>query len=228
MLTRLLHLIRHNVIALIALFVALGGTSYAALNLPANSVGTRQLKNRVGERGQAEPVERGCQRARLGNSRPGRTVVTSSRQAATFVSTSTAGGETVRWLHTRFASNCMASVTPQRNFLGAGGSRVVDGFVTAAFNPRAGFLTIDGLVPDGSSAQVQSANVLIVCPSPGSQERKVRRAAALLAASARLTERNGGAGASRRREPATPSIYAALGAIIRGHWSLAQLPAWRP
>ena len=45
MLTRLLHLIRHNAIALIALFVALGGTSYAALNLPANSVGTRQLKN---------------------------------------------------------------------------------------------------------------------------------------------------------------------------------------
>ena len=35
MLTRLLHLIRNNVIALIALFVALGGTSYAALNLPA-------------------------------------------------------------------------------------------------------------------------------------------------------------------------------------------------
>ena len=46
MLTRLLHLIRHNAIALIALFVALGGTSYAALNLPANSVGTPQLKNR--------------------------------------------------------------------------------------------------------------------------------------------------------------------------------------
>ncbi len=33
------------VVALIALFVALGGTTYAALNLPANSVGTRQLKN---------------------------------------------------------------------------------------------------------------------------------------------------------------------------------------
>jgi hypothetical protein len=33
------------VIALIALFVALGGTSYAALSLPPNSVGTRQLKN---------------------------------------------------------------------------------------------------------------------------------------------------------------------------------------
>ena len=34
------------VISLVALFVALGGTSYAAINsLPANSVGTKQLKN---------------------------------------------------------------------------------------------------------------------------------------------------------------------------------------
>jgi hypothetical protein len=41
----IINLIRHNTIALIALFVALGGTSYAALNLPAGSVGTRQLRN---------------------------------------------------------------------------------------------------------------------------------------------------------------------------------------
>jgi hypothetical protein len=34
------------VVALVALFVALGGTSYAAISaLPANSVGTKQLKN---------------------------------------------------------------------------------------------------------------------------------------------------------------------------------------
>jgi hypothetical protein len=33
------------VVAIIALFVALGGAAYAAVNLPANSVGTRQLKN---------------------------------------------------------------------------------------------------------------------------------------------------------------------------------------
>jgi hypothetical protein len=33
------------VVSLIALFVALGGTSYAALTLPKNSVGTKQLKN---------------------------------------------------------------------------------------------------------------------------------------------------------------------------------------
>jgi hypothetical protein len=33
------------VVSLIALFVALGGTTYAATNLPKNSVGTTQLKN---------------------------------------------------------------------------------------------------------------------------------------------------------------------------------------
>src|SRR5204863_5881647 len=32
------------VVALLALFVALGGTGYAALKLPKNSVGTKQLK----------------------------------------------------------------------------------------------------------------------------------------------------------------------------------------
>ena len=34
-----------NVIAYLALFVALGGTSYAALKLPKNSVGSAQIKN---------------------------------------------------------------------------------------------------------------------------------------------------------------------------------------
>ena len=35
-----------NVVATIALFVALGGSSYAALTLPRNSVGAKQLKPR--------------------------------------------------------------------------------------------------------------------------------------------------------------------------------------
>ena len=36
--------LRSNVVAYLALFVALGGTSYAAVNLPRNSVGTSQLR----------------------------------------------------------------------------------------------------------------------------------------------------------------------------------------
>ncbi|HEY7631380.1 MAG TPA: hypothetical protein VH817_11790 [Thermoleophilaceae bacterium] len=39
-----LHHLRRNLVAYLALFVALGGTSYAAVKLPKNSVGTRQLK----------------------------------------------------------------------------------------------------------------------------------------------------------------------------------------
>jgi hypothetical protein len=37
--------LRANAIAYLALFVALGGTSYAAISIPRNSVGTRQLRN---------------------------------------------------------------------------------------------------------------------------------------------------------------------------------------
>ena len=37
--------IRNNPIAYLALFIALGGTSYAAMSVSANSVGTRQLQN---------------------------------------------------------------------------------------------------------------------------------------------------------------------------------------
>ncbi len=37
--------LRGNLVAYLALFVALGGTAYAAVKLRANSVGTKQLKN---------------------------------------------------------------------------------------------------------------------------------------------------------------------------------------
>jgi hypothetical protein len=43
--TRLINHLKHNVVAYLALFVALGGMSYAAINLPAGSVGTKQLRN---------------------------------------------------------------------------------------------------------------------------------------------------------------------------------------
>ncbi len=39
--------LRRNAVGYVALFVALGGTGYAALRIPANSVGARQIKNHV-------------------------------------------------------------------------------------------------------------------------------------------------------------------------------------
>jgi hypothetical protein len=38
------HISYANVMATVAVFIALGGASYAALKLPKNSVGTKQLK----------------------------------------------------------------------------------------------------------------------------------------------------------------------------------------
>ena len=43
--TKLFTHFRHNAVGYLALFVALGGTSYAAVNLPTGSVGTRQLRD---------------------------------------------------------------------------------------------------------------------------------------------------------------------------------------
>jgi hypothetical protein len=43
--TKFLRHLQANLVAYLALFVALGGTSYAALSLPAGSVGAQQLKN---------------------------------------------------------------------------------------------------------------------------------------------------------------------------------------
>jgi hypothetical protein len=42
---RLLVHVRRQAVGYVALMVALGGTSYAAFSVPANSVGTRQLRN---------------------------------------------------------------------------------------------------------------------------------------------------------------------------------------
>jgi hypothetical protein len=44
-----------NVVSVIALFVALGGVSYAAVTLPANSVGTKQIKNKAVTRAKIAP-----------------------------------------------------------------------------------------------------------------------------------------------------------------------------
>lgn len=43
--SRVFRHVRSNAVAYLALFVALGGTGYAATHLPANSVGNRQIKN---------------------------------------------------------------------------------------------------------------------------------------------------------------------------------------
>jgi len=157
--------LRSNAVAYIALFTALGGTSYAAFSLPAGSVGDRQIQNRAIGAAKLNPGSIAASiRAWADVTWDGAwTIRASSRDVRI---TRTGLGEVVSWRHTHFARNCMASVTPQRNFPGPGGSTSFDGYVTTSFNPAARQLQIDGLAPDGSH-QVQDLTVLIICPSPG-------------------------------------------------------------
>ncbi len=102
--TRLLHHIRHNVVAYIALFIALGGSSYAVVNLPANSVGPRQLRNHTITPVKLDPKSiAGSVRAWVdvdgGSRRACGWAVKQRGQGAT-----TSTGETVKWVHQRFAS----------------------------------------------------------------------------------------------------------------------------
>jgi hypothetical protein len=116
--TRLLNHARNNLVGYIALFVALGGTSYAAFSLPAGSVGTKQLRNgavtaRKLANGAVTPAK--LDAGAIGGSikhwaRVSQTgqVLSGSRGARASV----AGAQyTVTW-GTRFSSRCGAFISP--------------------------------------------------------------------------------------------------------------------
>jgi len=160
--------LRSNAVAYIALFTALGGTSYAAFSLPAGSVGDRQIQNHAIGAVKLNPGSIAASiRAWADVTWDGAWRVRAS--SGDIRITRIALGEVVSWRHTRFARNCMASVTPERNFLVSGGSSSEEGYVTTSFDGPNGRLEIDGMAPSGAR-QVQDFALLIVCPSPGSQK----------------------------------------------------------
>jgi hypothetical protein len=163
--------LRHHALAALALvcsLLSLAGASYAAFSLPAGSVGARELRNGGVTAVKLDPTSVAASiRAWATLVWDGVWRVQASSSDIHVVSTSL--GEVVNWRHTRFAPNCMVSVTPVRNFPLTGGSSSFYGYVTTVFDGPSGHLEIDGRAPDGSS-QVQSVNVLVVCPSAGSQK----------------------------------------------------------
>jgi hypothetical protein len=64
------HLSYANVVATVALFVALGGASYAAISLPANSVGSKQLRPRSVTPGKLSKATRKLMRSAHGDPGP--------------------------------------------------------------------------------------------------------------------------------------------------------------
>ena len=168
MLLRPLRHIRNNLVAYIALFVALSGTSYAAFSLPAGKCRHPAAQEPAITAAKLNPTSVAA------NVRAWATLQWFGAwkiQASTsdIHVTNIAAGEVVSWRRTRFARNCIASVTPIRNFAVEPGVVSPNGYVTTSFDARAGHLEIDALAPN-AAPQVQSVSILIVCPSPGSQK----------------------------------------------------------
>jgi hypothetical protein len=158
--SRLSQHLRSNAIAYLALFVALGGTSYAAINLPAGSVGANQIRNHsIGPVKFDQKQIAASIRAWVIVQWRGPGLVAQASSSPVHVVT-VDDGEGITWPHKRFPQNCMASVTPQVNF---STPALANGYVTVHFQPAGGSLFLQGFGPDGSR-RAQAAFVMIVCP----------------------------------------------------------------
>jgi hypothetical protein len=154
---RLIAHARHNAIAYLALFVALGGTSYAAVNLPAGSVGNRQLRNhsispiklnRSSIGGYVRYWARVSADGELIASRPRAQVVVWYKPPSLY-----AGGQ-LRWPDP-VPANCFSSAT-------------VESFPGAAY---ASAVTVTGRKAFGTQVRIglsspNAVNVAVICPQP--------------------------------------------------------------
>ncbi len=161
MLRKLLAYIRQNTIALLALFMALGGTSYAAINLPRNSVGARQIRNHTITPGKLNPAATGgyvldwAQIDHVGH------VVSSQPRGATTPSwNSTPGspfiGGSVSWHHP-IAKGCFAVVSAVG--LQTGGP-AVPASVSADIYPDSAAKAFLRILQSAPTA----VNVAVICP----------------------------------------------------------------
>lgn len=171
MLSRPLRHIRQNVIAYLALFIALGGTSYAALELPRNSIGPKQLRNHVIDPVKLDPKYNAAViRAWADIDWKGTklAVMSSSKPAPVSVKTLSGVGESINWPRGLFGRGCVASVTPKNSLPPPGTPGNGDTYVTVDFeNPSDGTLIVDGFGAGGfGNGRPAPAYVVIACPTP--------------------------------------------------------------
>lgn len=150
---RLLRHLRSQAVAYAALFVALGGTGYAAVTLPRGSVGNRQLRNHS-----ITPIKfdsstiAGYVRDWAQISLQGQ--LTASRPHATLIGWGARGGQ-IQWSKP-IPVNCFAVATTSTN-----GGQVT--YASAQAGGTGGHADAQTAVLLSAPAQV---NVAIICPQP--------------------------------------------------------------
>jgi hypothetical protein len=162
--------LRQNILALLALFVALGGSSYAALSLPADSVGTRQLRNgAVTSRKLAkhavsaanlDPKSIAGHIADWAQIRADGHVTSSNPKASVSLTDPTRGLFRVSW-HRSIPSGCIAVANPTN-------VPIVLGFATASVLGLGGqnsttSLLVSTFDASGNNVPV-NVNVVVICP----------------------------------------------------------------
>lgn len=162
--------IRHNAIALIALFVALGGTSYAALSLPAGSVGTSQLRNgavtsrklakRAVTAANLDPKSIAGRVADWAQIRADGHVTASSPRASVTLSDPTRGLYQVYW-HRSIPQDCVAIANPV-NVAPLTASATADTFGPTG-QGRSSHLVVSTFDSSGNNVP-ENVNVVVICP----------------------------------------------------------------
>jgi len=156
---RALKHLRSNVVAYLALFVALGGTSYAAITISGS-----QLRNRSVDAVKLNPRSiAGSIKAWANVQFRGNSLVVQASNSPVRVITATTTEEVI-WRRQRFSGKCIVSATPQSNLRPGG-----DAFLTAQVNAQGrsrafNSVFLSGTGSNGAVQQPQAAFVMIVCP----------------------------------------------------------------
>jgi hypothetical protein len=150
--------VRHNLIAYLALFIALGGTSYAAISIPRNSVGAAQLKNHSITPAKLSPSAIGGYVRAWAIVNANGTIVRSSEKATSSVQNGDPGGYSIYW-SSRFPADCPTVASVNNLNEGTGyATRVVTGA-----NPREPSYTGVSTFNMAGEPTPLAFNVVVVC-----------------------------------------------------------------